>query len=470
MSEEGFRTFQMIISALTAIAYAVSFTAFFAPFLRETKHAVKTRSAVVLGIFILPYIISVNINVNIPSFINLLAVIVILAVVSPFLRIQRQTAMFLSVVFFSIRALCALAVESLFFIYTQYFVQTEQDISLIFLRSAWGFAFIMLIQFILFALMLFIVSRVITKSRLQLSMKEACFLMLIPISGILYSNIIFRSLLGIKEGVIFQLYEQHPTFIWLAPLSTFLFYLGTLIIIAAYRELTMLQQEKSRFFVQRQQIRAMHERLAEVDRFYAGIRQMKHEMRGHLTNIKGLVQSRHYDELEKYISNLNNCADVFDINIQTGNPVSDVIINDKCRQAEKSGVKFESDFRYPDSGGYDAYDIGIIVNNILENALEACENIVDENKYIILSGRQRKKFFIIEVKNPFKGEVNFDDQTGLPLTTKESNSFLHGIGLSNVKKETEKYMGEMEIRAEDSEFCVTVMLQERESPAGCGRV
>lgn len=462
MSEQGFRLFQTIMSIITVTAHAAVFTAFFGPFLRETKQAVKIRSAAVFGSFIMPYIISINIDI--PGFINMLTAIVIIILLSDFLKIQRQTAMFLSVVFFSIRTLCALAVESLFFIYTQYFVQREQDIALIFLRSALGFAFIMLIQLILFAGMLFIASRIITKMRFQPSIKEACFLTLIPISGILYSNIIFRALLGIKDGVVFQLYEQHPAFIWLAPISTVLFYAGTLMVITAYRELTLLQQEKSRFFVQRQQIRAMHERLAEVDRFYTGIRQMKHEMRGHLTNIKGLVQNGHYRELEKYISNLDGSMNIFDFIIQTGNPVSDIIINDKYRQAEKSGVKFELDFRYPDSGGYDAYDIGIIINNLLENGLEACENIIGGNKFISLSGRQRKKFFIIEVKNSFEGEVNFDKRTGLPLTTKDSEagSFLHGIGLSNVKKEAEKYMGEMEIRAYGGEFCVTVMLQEVE--------
>lgn len=462
MSEQGFRLFQTIMSIITVTAHAAAFTAFFGPFLRETKRAVKIRSAAVFGSFIMPYIISINIDI--PGFINMLTAIVIIILVSDFLKIQRQTAMFLLVVFFSVRTLCALAVESLFFIYTQYFVQREQDIALIFLRSALGFAFITLIQFILFAAMLFIASRIITKMRFQPSIKESCFLILIPISGIIYSNIIFRALLGIKDGVVFQLYEQHPTFIWLAPISTVLFYAGTLIVITAYRELTLLQQEKSRFFVQRQQIRAMHERLAEVDRFYTGIRQMKHEMRGHLTNIKGLAQNGHYRELEKYISNLDGSMNIFDFIIQTGNPVSDIIINDKYRQAEKSGVKFELDFRYPNSGGYDAYDIGIIINNLLENGLEACENVIAGNKFISLSGRQRKKFFIIEVKNSFEGEVNFDKHTGLPLTTKDSEaeSFLHGIGLSNVKKEAEKYMGEMEIRAYGGEFCVTVMLQEVE--------
>ena len=37
---------------------------------------------------------------------------------------------------------------------------------------------------------------------------------------------------------------------------------------------------------------------------------------------------------------------------------------------------------------------------------------------------------------------------------------LHGIGLSNVKREAEKYRGNVDIRAEGNEFQVTVLLQE----------
>ena len=38
---------------------------------------------------------------------------------------------------------------------------------------------------------------------------------------------------------------------------------------------------------------------------------------------------------------------------------------------------------------------------------------------------------------------------------------MHGVGLSNVRRETEKYMGELELKADQQEFSATVLLQER---------
>lgn len=44
---------------------------------------------------------------------------------------------------------------------------------------------------------------------------------------------------------------------------------------------------------------------------------------------------------------------------------------------------------------------------------------------------------------------------------KSGETALHGIGLSNVRREVLKYMGDMDIRVKKTEFQVTVMLQEK---------
>ena len=79
----------------------------------------------------------------------------------------------------------------------------------------------------------------------------------------------------------------------------------------------------------------------------------------------------------------------------------------------------------------------------------------------MLTGKRKGRFFLIEVKNSFIGEVVFG-QDGLPVTMKEDVP-MHGIGLSNVRREAEKYMGELELNANQQEFSATVLLQERSS-------
>ena len=104
--------------------------------------------------------------------------------------------------------------------------------------------------------------------------------------------------------------------------------------------------------------------------------------------------------------------------------------------------------------------MGIILQNLLQNALEACEKVSEGERFIVLAGKKKGRFFLIEVKNSFVGEVVFG-QDGLPATTKKEDVPMHGIGLSNVRQETEKYMGELEITLDNQVFEAAVMIQEK---------
>ena len=202
-----------------------------------------------------------------------------------------------------------------------------------------------------------------------------------------------------------QLYEQYPVLIGIVPVAAALFYAGILVTIISYQKMVGLQKEKERYFVEQQQVHAsIQERMAEVDQFYDGIRRMKHEMKNHLTNIKGLLESGDYGSMGQYISRMDESMDAFEFSIKTGNAVTDVIVNDRQKAAEKQGIRFRSEFTYPESERYDAYDIGIIVNNLLQNALEACGKMRQGDRYIFISSRQKRKFFLIEVRNPFEGD------------------------------------------------------------------
>ena len=183
-------------------------------------------------------------------------------------------------------------------------------------------------------------------------------------------------------------------------------------------------------------------------------------MRNHLTNIKGLYESGNFGEMEQYITRMGESMNVFELAIKTGNPVTDVIVNGIRRQSLDLGIRFQVEFHYPDPGAYDAFDVGIILQNLLQNAVEACGKVSAGERFIVLTGKRKGRFFLIEVKNSFVGEVVFG-QDGLPVTTKKEDASLHGIGLANVRREAEKYMGELELRTNQREFSATVLLQER---------
>lgn len=465
MSEAGFILVVDIAVRIEILLYAVCMAAFFYPFMAGKKEQRKSRIKKVLMVFLIYTVMYfVNMAASVYGWLCMIIVIILLAVASKFLDMNREFTFFLGVIFFCIRNLSALIMRSISYFLDKHLEQKAvfaENYENVFRNAAWNYVFVVVLQLILFSIMLYAVARLLMKKTMKLHIKELCYLLLIPITGILFVNIIFNILLIVNENLVFQLYEQFPVFLGIVPVVAALFYAGILITIVSYQKMIGLQEEKEKYFVEQQQVHAIQERMEEVEQFYHGIRQMKHEMKSHMTNIKGLVRNGSYGDIEQYIDHMDESMNVFEITIKTGNTVTDVIVNDKQKAAEKQGIQFQSEFSYPKSDGYNAYDIGVIINNLLQNALEACEKMAEGKRYIYLSGRQKKKFYMINVKNSFEGEVIFDTKTNLPLSTKGKDIALHGIGLSNVKREADKYMGDVDIRARKNEFSVAVLLQER---------
>lgn len=292
----------------------------------------------------------------------------------------------------------------------------------------------------------------------RLNTKELCYLLCMPVAGVLFGNIMIRVMLMFKEDVYFNFFEEHPIMIGIVPLVGLLFYGAILFSISAYSDMLSLQEEKKKNFVKEQKVLALKERMKEVKEYYENARQIKHDFRNHMATIKGLLAQNDYASAENYIDQMQYNINVFEFQIHTGNSVMDVILNDYRKKAEAEGVVFQVEVTYEEEIKIDDFDLGIVMSNLLENALEACQR--ENNSYIRIVTKKCKKFYVIEVCNNFSGVIQWDDKMGIPISTKCDSSF-HGIGLGNVKRVIEKYLGSMDIETQNQEFCIRVMMQEK---------
>ncbi len=314
-------------------------------------------------------------------------------------------------------------------------------------------------------LMMFMIFRRISVYIRNISGKEVVYLLLTPAAVMMFGRIVIR-LLGIeKEETIFSLYIDYPMSMWLVPSIVTILFIGILISLSTYNSIQSLQEEQKKNFVEEQRLIALRNRIEEVEKFYDSAKRMKHEMRNYASTIKGLIAKKAYDEVDAYIDQIDQSMEGFEFSIRTGNAVTDVIINDARQKAEKTGIDFCAEFSFENDTGkpehvkIEAFDMGIIVNNLLDNALEACRKQQDGEKQIRIIGNQKRRFFLLEVKNSFSGNVDINEKTGLPITSKETDISLHGIGLGNVKKVAEKYLGSMDIKTDQNMFMVSVILQ-----------
>ncbi len=327
-----------------------------------------------------------------------------------------------------------------------------------------GMSCLVIFYFVLFFAMTLILYRVM-KDVTVMTWQDVILLSILNFVGSMITRIISGMITVKIEDEFFILFDEKPDLLWEVPMIAVLIFIGEAALIYFWQKYRVLLAERQKHFVEEQQVKAMKKRLEEAENFYGSIRKVRHEMKNHMANIKGLAGAGEYGEIEDYIRRMDETMQELEYKYVTGNAVTDVIINDKWRRAEKTGIRFDADFRY--GGEIPAFDLGIILNNLLDNAIEACEKLESGKGFIRLMLKRKKQFLLLEVENSFDGTVPVQTDGGLILPTTKQSTLPgiiteHGIGLENVRDVAERYFGGVSIKVKGEVFHVTVMLQQGE--------
>lgn len=99
-----------------------------------------------------------------------------------------------------------------------------------------------------------------------------------------------------------------------------------------------------------------------------------------------------------------------------------------------SGFATGEGLQFPEKLFIQSYDIGIILGNALDNAMEACRKLktkeAGEEAFIRISSFQKRELFFLKVENSFDGRVARRPRNEFPVTDKADREN-HGIGLIN---------------------------------------
>lgn len=430
MRESDFILLYQMTAGIEVILYGACMAAFLRPFLDGDgggRRSMRRKCLLVLLAYI--SVFSLGAALSLYGWLCMLFLMALLAACRRFLGIGREFLFLLGVLFLCTQRLSLMAVQSLDYFSCQLFLAGADTPEKVFLGAALNHLCVEALMLLLFALMLWGLALRLGKRPFALHARELGYLLLTPVTGILFVRITLQLIIVADGDSIFQLYQQVPMAVGIVPLLAALFYAGTLAAIALCQKNIALQEERGRHFVEQQQLAGIRERLAQVEQLYDGLRRMKHELRGHMANIRGLAERNCYGDMERYLARMDESIQALEPGLSTGNAVTDVILGDTGRASARLGIRFQADFTFPASGGFDSYDMGIILNNLLRNALEACEKVEPGRRYISLSGTRKNRFYLLEVRNSFQGDVRFHRRTGLPVSTKEAASGPDSPGL-----------------------------------------
>ncbi len=264
----------------------------------------------------------------------------------------------------------------------------------------------------------------------------------------------FLSDVYVKETGVY-LWNNYPIYDGIRALFGVIAFLAAIAVMYSYQRVKQSQEDLLQNALVSKQIDELSDHVHTIENLYADIRGIRHDINNHIMILGNLLENGDAEEAVTYLNEWQNGFPMPEINAKTGNPVTDIIISEKIREAEEAGIEFIQNFHYPSSGRVESIDIGVVLNNALSNAIRAASES-DDPRIEVKSWRNNNAY-LIQVKNSFSGELTLDSQTGLPETSKDDKDS-HGYGLMNMKRITEKYYGTIQLEQDGNVVVFTAMI------------
>lgn len=182
----------------------------------------------------------------------------------------------------------------------------------------------------------------------------------------------------------------------------------------------------------------------------------QHDFKNILVGLRAKLQSgvekKDLRELDKLLGSMEHPTGV----CHSGNIIIDSILNYKRQTAEKYHIPFTFDLNIPPQMELDTTTISVILGNTLDNAIEACKDKENLERYIKVHMQYLNESLFIRIQNPYVHEIRTNMKGEIAST--KSNKQVHGIGLKNIKRTVEDCNGLLDISYDNSLFQVEIVL------------
>ncbi len=224
-------------------------------------------------------------------------------------------------------------------------------------------------------------------------------------------------------------------------------------IVLIYRQKEYMET-KAELAVTNERLKNQTAHYEELYRCQNELRIFRHDIKNKLSAITGLLRYNKPEEalaaLEKEYDFLNQSQNAV---INTGNPALDGVLQSKLTLAKGKNIVLNLKTSIAEEIVIPPSELGVIVGNILDNAIEAAEKVNSPDKCVTaeiigISGR-------VSVHTENKTDKTPDKAF---LTTSKKDRTNHGYGLKSVKALAQKYDGDVFICVEDGIFKVSVNL------------
>jgi signal transduction histidine kinase len=207
-------------------------------------------------------------------------------------------------------------------------------------------------------------------------------------------------------------------------------------------EKKLLEQQNKSYFTQ----------LDIMNQSQDNIKFLKHDIKKHFITLKTMLDNG--QSVKQHINKFLESIDPLHEYAQSGNIMIDSILNYKLQEAQNKNTDIEVELKIPRELNVNPFDMGVILGNLLDNAIKAVSKINIDRK-IKVSMYFDKNIIYINIINTFDGDIIFKRNK---YETIKEDKYNHGLGLLSVKKTLEKYDGKIETSNTDFIFSAKVIM------------
>lgn len=292
---------------------------------------------------------------------------------------------------------------------------------------------------LLYFFSMYILSKVSSNERRKDSPVASLILFLLPISSTL---IIYAILYAIAEHELVQ------AFLTLLLIGIVILLFSNIAVFWVYEFTLKTQRHNMKLEYERQKEKSTAEYYDLLNEQNENSKIVMHDIKRHLNAIKSIAKDK---SITEYIDDF---IEDFSINKSVdycNNPMVNSIVNRYKSFCDKFGVKMNIDIRSADFGFMSEPDITALLDNLLENAVEAAQNT--ENGFIDFSAFVRKnKYLSMQLKNSVKNIVAVKNNR---IASSKKSDAIHGTGLKSIKRVVKKYDGEINMKFNEDDMTFT---------------
>lgn len=199
----------------------------------------------------------------------------------------------------------------------------------------------------------------------------------------------------------------------------------------------------------------------QTEQLLSSLRSQRHDFNHHLQTIYGLLETCSFDEAREYLQKQFQIISTTDALIRTDHLCLSALLYTKIALARVRQIRIEASIgsslkELP----LNKEEISSLFGNLLDNAIEAAENLPPEEREVRVEIARARGYFTISVANrgPAIGQDLHEKIFRPRFSTKENHQ---GMGLAIVREIVEKHGGSIELSSDSLETVFRVCIPDK---------